>query len=704
MFSSNKKEVGETMATVQQHIALSDGVTPQLQRMAQAAEATTGRFERAAAAANRIENSVPHTTVVQIENIGSAAYNMGGGFNSASNAAGGLGNRLENIPGTFNKIRDAMSSAFAQFTLAGLAVSAITQIADALASIPGKLTKASDEYSGIVARLNLITSSAAEAAAMNDQIYYSALRARGSYAGMADAVSKIGLTAKEAFPDPRAIVPFVENIQKLFTVGGTGIEQQKDAMLQLTQALGSGKLQGDEFRSIAEAAPMIEQIVARFMGVTQGQLKELSSQGAITAEIMKNAILGATDEINTKFASMPMTWGQVWQNMQTVAFKAFVPVFDQISAIANSPAVKSFGDAFGIAATVASNALTGIINNLRWLGGVATETGSYLGEWLSAGLVIIGPLLEWLGALAISFFAVYMAGWIAAEAPLVAHIAMLGLQAAWQGIVTAYTWAQNAALVVQNGGLMIAYARMGLVTGAAALWAVVTSGVTGALRILNLTLFMNPIGIVVALVLGAIAVFGAWAVHTMGLRAAIASAFGSIAEIAANVINFMIRRVNDLIGVLNKAAEAINNVFHTNIGAVGTLGQVDPAAWKKGATDFVNDFDIHNYLPGMPSAPEAPNGSGSGGPMGAIAQNTKDTADHAGKIKDAMDITDEDIKYLRDIAEQEAINKYTTAEVKIEMGGIHNNVSSDTDVDGMMRYLNDSLIGGMQAGAEKVHP
>ena len=125
--------------------------------------------------------------------------------------------------------------------------------------------------------------------------------------------------------------------------------------------------------------------------------------------------------------------------------------------------------------------------------------------------------------------------------------------------------------------------------------------------------------------------------------------------------------------------------------------------------NFMRGYDIGSrgigaLLPTMPTPPNGPDGSGSGGPMGAVAQNTKDTADHAGKIKDAMDITDEDIKYLRDIAEQEAINKYTTAEVKIEMGGIHNNVSGDTDVDGMMRYINDSLIGGMQAGAEKVHP
>lgn len=692
------------MATIQQSIAITDGVTPQLQRMARAAELTTGRFERTASAANQIEHSVSQTTVTQVSNLGTAALSAANGFNAATSPANSLKNTVSGMLGDFGRLREVATGTFAKLTLVSVIVMGLTQIIALITTATNKLLNLSDEYSGIIARLNLITSSAAEAAAMNDQIYYSALRARGSYSGMADAVSKIGLTAKDAFPDPQAIVPFVENIQKLFTVGGTGLEQQKDAMLQLTQALGSGKLQGDEFRSIAEAAPMIEQIVAHFMGVTQGQLKDLSSQGAITAEIMKNAILGATDEINEKFSSMPMTWGQIWQNMQTVAFRAFVPVFNQISAIANSPAVKSFSDAFGIAAVVAGNALASIINNLRWLGEVAMETGSYLGGWLGAGLEMMGPLLEWLGSLALSFFAVYIAGWITAEAPLVAHIAMLGLQAMWQGVVTAYTWAQTAALAFQNAELMVAYIRMGIVTGATALWALVTTGVTGVLRILNLTLLMNPIGIVIALVLGAIAVFGAWAVHTMGLRASIASAFGSIAEVAGNVINFMIRRVNDLIGVLNKAAAAINNVFHTNIGTVGTLGQVDTAAWKKGATDFVNDFDIHNYLPGMPSAPEMTNGSSFGGPLGDIAQNTKNTGDHAEKIKDAMEITDEDIKYLRDIAEQEAVNKYTTAEVKIEMGGIHNTVNSDTDIDGIVRYINDSLIGGMQAGAEKVHP
>ena len=729
------------MATIQQSIAISDGVTPQFQRMARAAEVTTGRFEMASAAANRVENAVSNTTTSRVQQIGTAGYSAATGLNAASVAANGvenavshttgvqvhdinsaarsaaagldvasvsannLRNNISNISNGFGRVQEAMNSTLGKFTLFSIVIATLTQIIGLIDRAKNKLLDLSDEYSGIVARIKLITSSQEQAVALNDQIYYSALRARGSYSGMADAVAKIGLTAKEAFPDPQVIVPFVENIQKLFTVGGTGLEQQKDAMLQLTQALGSGKLQGDEFRSIAEAAPMIEQIVAHFMGVTQGQLKQLSSDGKITADIMKNAILGATDEINTKFAAMPMTWGQVWQNMQTVAFRAFVPVFNQLSAIANSPAIKAFGDTFGIAAIFAGNAIAGIINNLRWLGGVAMEVGGYIGGWLSAGFVILQPVFEMITALAISFFILYAAGWLTAMAPIAAHLVMVGLEAMWIGILTAYTWMQNMALVAQNAELLISYVRIGIMTGAMGVWSLVTQGVTGVLRLLNLTLFMNPIGIVIALVLGAIAVFGAWAIHTMGLRTAIAAAFGAIGETAATTINFMIRRVNDLIGVLNKAATAINSVFHTNIGIVGTIGEVNPATWKQQGMDLANNFDINKVfsMPDM-TPPAAPDVLGMGSTPADIGQNTKDTADNTGKVKEAMEITDEDIKYLRDIAEQEVINKYTTAEVKIEMGGIHNNVSSDTDIDGMVRYMNDSLFDAMNAGAEKVHP
>ena len=244
------------------------------------------------------------------------------------------------------------------------------------------------------ARLKLVTGSQEKANELNDMIYQSALRARGSYNAMADSVAKIGMTAKEAFPDPKQIVPFMEGIQKLFTSGGTGVQQQADAMLQLTQALGSGKLQGDEFRSIAEAAPMIEQMVARYMGVAQGQLKELASEGEITADIMKNAILQNLDEIDRQFKEMPLTWGNVWQQMETVATKAFWPVLKMVEELAGSEGVKSFGQVFAGAMQMAAQATMWVINNALWLASVIVSNADIIVPILAtiAGLIIANGL------------------------------------------------------------------------------------------------------------------------------------------------------------------------------------------------------------------------------------------------------------------------------------------------------------------------
>lgn len=236
-----------------------------------------------------------------------------------------------------------------------------------IASIPSKLIKASDAYSGIMARLNLVAGGQEQAIALNEQIYQSALRARGPYDVMADSVSKIAMTAKEAFPDPRTVVPFMENIQKLFNIGGTDIERQKDALLQLTQALGSGKLQGDELRSIAEAAPLIEKYIADYMGVSMGEIKQLGADGEITAEIIKNAILGATDEINKQFETIPMKWEDIWTNIQSRISHAFQPVYVEINKLANSSLVKSFANNLVAAATIGANAINGLINNIKWL-------------------------------------------------------------------------------------------------------------------------------------------------------------------------------------------------------------------------------------------------------------------------------------------------------------------------------------------------
>lgn len=803
------------MATIEQSIALSDGVTPQFQKMAKAAEATTGKFEKAAMAANQIENAVPHTTVIQIENIGAAAYASAAGFNSASTSANNLKNNVNNISGIFNRIRDSMRNAFVfsdgitpqfkklekgtdttigkfekaaaaanrienaisitnvrpiqslgmaaysaaaglnlasieankvsdinynttqmkdlgaaarsaagdlnaasgglgkirnslddllgKFILGNIIASMIANIADKIAEIPGKLTRLSDEYSGIVARIKLITSSQEQAVALNDQIYYSALRARGSYSGMADAVAKIGLTAKEAFPDPQVIVPFVENIQKLFTVGGTGLEQQKDAMLQLTQALGSGKLQGDEFRSIAEAAPMVEQIVAHFMGVTQGQLKQLSSDGKITADIMKNAILGATDEINAKFASMPMTWGQVWQNMQTTAFRAFVPVFNQLSAIANSESMRSFGETAGQTLIVVGQAVAGLINNVRWLSGIVITNGAIM-EPVFVSLAFV--LLAIAGNA--GFAATMAAAHAAASAAETA--AIMGLTIAQDGLNAALyacplTWIIFGVIAVVGIFYLAVYA----VNHFAGTSISATGIIVGLFFWMGGQIY-NTVAIVWNIFLAFVEFLG------NAFKNPTAAIYNLFAVIWNGIVELVGRSVNEIIGLINKIPGMEVGFVNWGKGLASKIpisGGVDLSAYSMdySSGNFMKGYDIGarglgGLLPSAPSIPQAPSVSSgfSGEGAGDIGQNTKDTADNTGKVKEAMEITDEDIKYLRDIAEQEVINKYTTAEVKIEMGGIHNNVSSDTDIDGMVRYMNDSLFDAMNAGAEKVHP
>lgn len=699
------------MSTIEESIAITDGVSPVFNQIAKAVDKTTGKFEQAVTAADKINQSVSDTSIsAHITDIGESARATVPGFNAISNKISEIKQKISGLGASgLGKIKNALSGMAGQFAIGSLAAGGIAKVAALISEMPSKLTSLSDEYSGIQARLKLITQSQAEAVSLNDQIYQSALRARGSYSGMADAVSKIGLTAKAAFPKPEEIVPFVEGIQKLFTIGGTAIEQQKDAMLQLTQALGSGKLQGDEFRSIAEAAPMIEQMVSKFMGVTQGELKNLSSQGAITADIMKNAILSNIDEINDKFRSMPMTWSQIWQNMKTEAFQAFTPIFAKVSDLANSPAIAAFGNGFSIAIHEVADIIGDVINDIVLLG----QVGEYIGSWLSAGFTMAGEGINYLLEIAEAAFPYIMGavfGLAAAWAVLnYETIIAMGTEAAsivWHALVASWMWIQNAAVWT--------------VTTAKAAWAAITMGLTGAQMMLAfaIAIVTGNLYIIAAVIIGVIvAALAIWGLSSINLRNAFAGAMDYMIDACQNGINAMAGMINGLIDLINKASSGLNSLFGTDIGMIDHVGTVNFQGAKKW-TGYIRDGTFMEHLKGsigdlfsgadMPPTPPPPgggyDGGGGMGDVGNIANNTGNTAANTAAIKDALDATDEDLKYLRETAEQEAVNKYTTAEIKVEMGGVNNIVNSDVDLDGMMRYMNDSLFEAMSAGAEVVHP
>lgn len=357
---------------------------------------------------------------------------------------------------------------------------------------------------------------------------------------------------------------------------------------------------------------------------------------------------------------------------------------------------------------VAANAVSGLINNMQWLAGVIEEVGSYVGSWLGAGFQIAGQYMEEFLEIGMAGLAIYAGYWIATNLLVDGYV--LSVAAA-----TLVEWGMVAAGYAKEAILALLNLRTTIAIALTSAWTMVTNGLRGAWMLLNIVMSLNPIGVVIALVAAAIGVFAAWSLRTYGLRNALASAFSAMAGIVANAVNFMIDKINGLIKMINKAAEGINGLFGTSIGQIGEINyRADAGAWSKAAGDFVQNFDIHDYIPTV-SMPDMTGsaGGGVGSYSGATygggspdegSKAAKDTAGNTGRMADAMDIEGEDLKYLREMATQEAINRYTTAEVKIDMGGINNNISSGVDVDGMMTYLNDSLIEAMKAGAEEVHP
>lgn len=618
------------MATIQQSIALSDGVSGPLAHIASATQAASDKFER--------------------------------------------------MTGVVGRIEGVLSSTLGQFALAGVAAGYIQQLSDAILHIPGQLTKLSDSYSGIQARIGLVTESQEDAVRLNDQIYQSALRARGGYAEMADAVSKIAMTAKEAFPDAHEVVPFMEGIQKLFAIGGTDKTRQQDALLQLTQALGSGKLQGDEFRSIAEAAPLIESMVAKYMNVSQGELKTLSSEGAITAEVLKNAILKDIDEINEQFGKIPKKWSDIWTEIESKSFRAFTPVFEQISAVINSPVGQQFSDGIVTAAALAAAAIAGIVNNVRWIG-----------EEVGRASDMVGTAFEYIAGFALSALTVYAAGWAVANL-------QVAVAAGYHGLLA-------GALVFQNTQLALSYVRTTMAAAGMSLWALATGGVTAAMQALNLTLMVNPIGMVVFMVGVVIAAFGAWAVASYGLRNVVADVFEGIVSACQAGVNTMIGAINGLISIINTAASGINSLFGTKIAPIEAVGEVSFEKFQTRWGNAIREGRVTEEIIGK-------NEIQSDGSWGAtsyipdyseLENSGKETADNTKAIKDAMEIVDEDIKYMRDFAEREAINQYTTAEIKVELGGIEQNISSSIDVDGVIDEIVAKIQEGIDTGAENVH-
>lgn len=622
-------------------------------------------------------------------------------------------------------------------------VNTVKRLAAAYLSIQTvqKVINVSDELAMATARLNnmnqafnKINGTATETDTIVKQIYASAQNARGSFGDMAAIAAKFGNNARNAFANQDEVIAFTNLIQKQMTIAGASTQEASNATLQLSQALGSGVLRGDELNSVFEQAPNLIQYIADYLDVPIGKIREMAQDGQLTADVVKTAIFSAADDINTKFSQMPMTWGQVWTSFQNSALMAFQPVLDKVNELANNDQFQGFVEnAVSALATVAVFALD-IMNTMSELGGFIADNWSViepivLGAATAMGIytaaLLIGKGIMLAMAVAQAIHTVMTSAW--SIATFTATVAQYGLNAALMAcpltwiiiliiaviaiIVALCNWIANVTGIAQTG--------IGVITGALAVAAAVILN-----NLIDLANFIINIGI-----------------NLWNLIANFAAAFGVIfndpvAAIKAEILSMF----NFIVGVVGKAAAILDAVFGSNLasavsgfrdniqaeinstieGAGGTAAKTlnasdytldrinygdafnAGASWGDGIVSKVSGlFSMDNIdLTGGVDTSMLPSDFANNAAQ--TAANTADTADSAGKIADSVDISNENLKYLRDIAETEAINRFTTAEIQVTMNN-NNTISGDMDIDGMVDILSAGVLEAMERAAEGVH-
>lgn len=599
----------------------------------------------------------------------------------------------------------------------------------------------SDQLTTTTARMNLMNDGLQTTQDLQNMIYLSAERARGSYQATADAVSKLGLMAGDAFGSSQEIIAFMEQINKQFTIAGTEAAGVDAAMLQLTQAMASGVLRGEELNSIFEQAPTIIQSIADYLDVPIGSIREMAAEGQITADIVKAAMFAAADETNAKFESMPKTFSQVWTSFQNTALMAFQPVLQRMNEIANSEAFQTFvNNAIEGLSMVAGVALE-IFDLLVGVAGLVAENWSWLSPIIYGVAAALAVYYGW--QLAVNAISAISKG---------IHIAMAVAQMIHAAATGALTAATAAEIAAQNGLNAALYACpiVWIIVLIIALIALFYAAVAAVNKFAGTS--VSATGIICGAFMVALAFIGNIFVALWNL---VVDVFVLIYNLVATVANFIGNVFTDpigavcrlffdladtVLGILQALASAIDAIFGSDLaGSVqgwrdslggwvdDTFGKGGEVMAKMNADDMKLgrfeygeawnagysfgegiDQSIANFDPSslfdtnVPGADDYANLGNYGSGIGGIGSGVDDIAGNTGKIADSMDITEEDLKYLRDIAEQEAVNRFTTAEITIEQTN-HNTVSGKMDLDGIVSGLTDAANEAVDKIAEGVH-
>lgn len=469
----------------------------------------------------------------------------------------------------------------------GLAANAVKDVAVAAA-------QTADQLTSIRSRINLINDGSQTTAEIMDKVYDAANRSRGSYIDMADSVAKLNMLAKDAFSSNDEAIYFVEQLNKQFKISGAGIQEASAAMYQLTQAMASGKLQGDEFRSIMENAPLLAQSIAKEMGMSVGQLKEMSSQGLITADIIKSALFNAAEETDARFGEIPMTFAEVGQSVQNQLIQAFQPVLEQLSTLPQSGEFQAFIEGVGIAIralAVAAQGSIGLISaafaGLR----IAISTISQTVRSFGALFITTMPKISVAVLAVVVAFASYRAALALCSAQTAALTVKVVAYRVAELASAAATKIHAASMVVLRaamaGTATVSAVLTALMVGLRGAYIAVRSGALAAAvaqRVLNAVMKANPVGLLVSVVLTLVTVFATAAAASNGFGATLSSVFSTIVHTAVWGVNKIIEALNWLIAKLNSVGDKVAKFFG---GTFTAIAQVDTISADT-AQDIVN--------------------------------------------------------------------------------------------------------------------
>ena len=603
----------------------------------------------------------------------------------------------------------------------------------------GKALNISDELVQTTSRLNMMNDGVQTTAELVNMVYAAAQDARGSFSQMADVVARFGNNAKDAFSSSEEVVAFADLIQKQMTIAGASTQEAANAELQLSQALGSGVLRGDELNSIFEQAPNLIQNIADYLDVPIGKIREMAADGELSADVVKAAIFSAADDINSKFNEMPMTWGQMWQSMQNTALIAFQPVLQRLNDLANSEAFQTFIQGAIEAMATLANILLNVFE-------VAASVGAFIGDNWSIIAPIIYGVIAALGAYlaimgivnAITAISAAIDATKAAADALAAGQTFLwtvrqyGLNAALAACPITWIIVLIIALIAIIFAVCNAIAKMTGIANSG--FGVITGGVNVVIQ------FFKNLGLTVANI--ALGIGNAIAALASNMMTAFHNAICNVQSWFYNLLSTALSVIEGICAALNKlpfvefdysgissaaddyaakASEAAGNkedyqsisdafnegftTFDAFQDGLASDAFDAGAAWGDGIADKVSNFSLSDVFgqTDIPNVGDYTSGFNDAIANSGVGDSIGNIDDNTGKIKDSLDVTEEDLKYLRDIAEQEAINRFTTAEINVDMSGMQNTVNSGDDIDGFMTKLTDSVNEAVDNMTEGVH-